>query len=80
MNYTDTTTTTGALALHILDIAAFTQHLDIEAVAPSAEGASIAEAMATAGTLDLTDIEWAATMDGFCRDWAEIERWEEELA
>lgn len=78
MNYTDTATTTGAL--HILDIAAFTQHLDIEAAAPSAEGASIAEAMATAGTLDLTDVEWAATIGDFCRDWAEIERLEEAFA
>ena len=73
MNYTDTTMTTDALALPFVDIAAFIQHVEFEAVDPSIDGATIAEAMATAGTLDLTDLEWAATMDDFCRDWAEIE-------
>lgn len=78
MNHT-ATTTTDALALYIADITAFTLPVEIEAADRSAEGASIVEAMATAGTLDLTAVEWAATIDGFHRDAAEIEGREEEF-
>ena len=55
MNCTNTTTTVDALALHIADITA---------VDASIKGASIAEAMATAGTLELATAEWAAMIDG----------------
>lgn len=74
MNYT--ATTTDALAQPIAD---FILSVDIEAADPSTVGATIAEAMAMAGTLDLTDVEWAATMDGFHRDGANIEGLGEEI-
>ena len=67
MNRTHTTTTVDALAPHI----------GIEAADPSTPGATIAEAMATAGTLELITAEWAAMIGGFRRDGAE--RIEEEF-
>lgn len=73
MNQTNTTTTADALALHIANITAFTLAVETEAAAPSTEGASMADAMATIGTLDLTSVEWAAMIDDFRCDGAEFE-------
>jgi hypothetical protein len=79
MNHANITTIADALALHIADITAFNLPVEFEAADPSTERASFADAMATAGTLNLTGVEWAATIDGFRRDGAEIERLEDEF-
>lgn len=60
MNYIHTTTTADALALHIVDITTPALLVEIEAAEPSTEGASMADAMATIGTLELTGAEWAS--------------------
>jgi hypothetical protein len=59
--------------------AAFRLPVQFEAADPSPAGASVAEAMAAAGTLELTAVEWAATMDGFRGDGAEAEGLEEQF-
>jgi len=61
-------TTTDALALNMADITAFTLPVEIEVADDSTEGASWADAMATIGNCDLSAVEWAATIDGLCRD------------
>lgn len=60
--------TTEALVLNMAGITAFTLPVEIEAADHYTEGASWADAMATIGTCDLTAVEWAATIDGFCRE------------
>jgi hypothetical protein len=51
----------------------------IETADPSTEGATFAEAMAAASTLELTGAEWTATFDGFRRGGDESERLEDEI-
>ena len=79
MNYANTATIADALALHIADASAFFLPFETGAAEPTTKGATIAEAVATVGTLDLTASDWVATMDGFRRDGGEIERLEEEI-
>lgn len=58
MNYANATTTADALALYVADITAFVPTVEIEAAGPFAESATMAEAMATIGALELNTAEW----------------------